>query len=104
MADDVSKRNLTHVPKVLDISVSLRATPFSTAILRALCQEEGLGIPLTVKTLEEIPLYNEDLDTDPPQTAIAELSYEVQASDGVVIATPEFNHGMSGGLVQGAES
>ena len=93
-----NKRNSADVPNILAISGSLRAGSFSTAILRALRQEEHLGIRLTVKTLEDIPLYNEDLDTDPPLTSIAELRKEVQASDGVVIATPEYNHGMPGVL------
>jgi chromate reductase len=98
MANEANKRNLADMPKVLAVSGSLRAMSFSTAILRALSQEEHLGITLTVKTLEEIPLYNEDLDTDPALTPIAELRKEVQASDGVVIATPEYNHGMPGVL------
>lgn len=98
MANYAKKRNMADVPKVLAVSGSLRATSFSTAIFRALSQEEHLGIALTVKTLEDIPLYNEDLDTDPPLTSIAELRNEVQASDGIVIATPEYNHGMPGVL------
>ena len=98
MANDANKRNLADVPKVLAVSGSLRAMSFSTAILRALSQEEHLGITLTVKTLEDIPLYNEDLDTAPALTPVAELRNEVQASDGVVIATPEYNHGIPGVL------
>ena len=98
MANDANKRNLADVPKVLAVSDSLRAASFSTAILRALSQEEHLGITLTVNTLEDIPLYSEDFDTDPPLTPIAELRIEVQASDGVVIATPEYTHGMPGVL------
>ena len=93
-----NKRNFTDLPNVLAISGSLREASFSTAILRALSQEEHLGVTLTVKTLEDIPLYNEDLDTDPPLTPVAELRNEVQASDGVVIATPEYNHGLPGVL------
>ena len=93
-----NKRNSADVPNILGVSGSLRASSFSTAILRALSQEEHLGITLTVRTLEDIPLYNEDLDTDPLLTSIAQLRKEVQASDGVVIATPEYNHGMPGVL------
>ena len=90
--------NSADVPNILGVSGSLRASSFSTAILRALSREEHLGITLTVRTLEDIPLYNEDLDTDPLLTPIAQLRKEVQASDGVVIATPEYNHGMPGVL------
>ena len=93
-----NKRNSADVPNILGVSGSLRASSFSTAILRALSQEEHLGVNLTVKTLEDIPLYNEDFDTDPLLTPIAQLRKEVQASDGIVIATPEYNHGMPGVL------
>lgn len=98
MTNYVNKRSLAAFPKVLALSGSLRTASFSTAILRALSHEQNLGITLTVKTLEDIPLYNEDRDTDPPLTSIAELRKVVQASDGIVIATPEYNHGMPGML------
>ena len=98
MTNYANKTHLADLPKILALSGSLRAASFSTAILRALTQEQHLGISMTVKTLEDIPLYNEDLDTDPPLVPIAELRNEVQASDGVVIATPEYNHGMPGVL------
>ena len=93
-----NKRYLADPPKILGVSGSLRAASFSTAILRALSREDNLGITLTVKTLEDIPPYNEDLDTEPPLRPIAELRNEVQASDGVVIVTPEYNHGVPGVL------
>ena len=80
MTKYANKRNLADVPKILALSGSLRAASFSTAILRALNQEQHLGISLTVKTLEDTPLYNKELDTDPPLTPIAELRNEVQAT------------------------
>ena len=98
IASAPDNRSTAELPKVLAVSGSLRAASFSTAILRALSQEEHLGIALTIKTLENIPLYNEDLDTDPQLRPIAELRNEVQACDGVVIATPEYNHGIPGVL------
>ena len=63
---NTSKRGLSKKPlKILAISGSLRAASFSTAILHAISREEYPGITLSVKTLEDVPLYNEDLDTDP---------------------------------------
>ncbi len=84
--------------KVLAISGSLRKASVSTSFLKGLALQEYHDIALSVRTLEGIPLYNEDLDTDPPLASIAILRDEVRSSDGVVIATPEYNHGVPGVL------
>ncbi len=49
-------------------------------------------------TLETIPLYNEDLDCEPALPAIVGLRTAIAESDGVIIATPEYNHGIPGVL------
>ncbi len=84
--------------RILAISGSLRAASFSTAILKAMGREAFPDVTMSVKTLEGIPLYNEDLDTEPALTPIARMRTEVFESDGVVIATPEYNHGLPGVL------
>ena len=84
--------------RVLAISGSLRAASFSTTILRALDHQHFPGIAMSLKTLEDIPLYNQDLDTEPALSPVAILRAEVQSSDGLVIATPEYNHGIPGVL------
>ncbi len=43
---------------------------------------------IAARTLEDISLYNEDLDIVPELSSIARLRADVAASDGVVIATP----------------
>ncbi len=83
--------------KMLAISGSLRAASFSTDILRAMSQEFA-DLTIAVRTLEGIPLYNEDLDIEPALVPIAEIRAEIRESDGVVIATPEYNHGIPGVL------
>lgn len=90
----LSRRSL----RVLAISGSLREASFSTAILKALGREKFPDITIAVRTLEGIPLYNEDLDTKPALPAIEEMRAEVSRSDGVLIATPEYNHGIPGVL------
>ncbi len=95
---DTESNLLSRPLKVLAISGSLRSASFSTAILRALSHEEFPDLTIAVKTLEGIPLYNEDLDCEPALASIAEMRVEVRESDGVVFATPEYNHGMPGVL------
>lgn len=84
--------------RLLGISGSLRAESFSTALLKSLSKRAAPASELTIRTLEDIPLYNEDLDVEPALPAVAKLRAAIAESDGVVIATPEYNHGIPGVL------
>ncbi len=84
--------------RILGISGSLRSASFSTAILRVLAKRASSEIDLQVVTLEDIPLYNEDLDTEPGIPSVAALKQRVSSSDAVLIATAEYNHGVPGVL------
>jgi chromate reductase len=49
-------------------------------------------------TLKDIPLYSEDLDRDPEIPEVATFKKLIAESDGVLIATPEYNHDVPGVL------
>ncbi|MGI9375661.1 MAG: NADPH-dependent FMN reductase [Tsuneonella suprasediminis] len=83
---------------LLGISGSLRAGSFSTAILRTLQSEMPEGVTLTLHPLGDVPLYNQDLDTDQPPAGVAALREAIARADGLVIVTPEFNYGLPGVL------
>ena len=53
---------------------------------------------IDVMTLEEIPFYNEDLDCPPGLPAVENMKKLIAESDGVLIATPEYNHRIPGVL------
>lgn len=84
--------------RIVGISGSLRMASFSTSILKLLAERAAPAIQIQVVTLESIPLYNEDLDTKPGIPAVADLKRIITESDGVLIATPEYNHGVPGVL------
>ncbi len=84
--------------RLVGISGSLRRLSYSTGILHALAEKVRDTVDLQVVTLEDVPLYNEDLDTDPAIPAVAALKRRVVDSDGVVFSTPEYNHGLPGVL------
>ena len=88
----------TEPVRLLGISGSLRAASFSTAILQAVQAQLTPGTELRLMTLETIPLYNEDQDRQPALPSIAAFRSSIDGSDAVVIATPEYNHGMPGVL------
>jgi chromate reductase, NAD(P)H dehydrogenase (quinone) len=84
--------------RIVGISGSLRRESFSTTLLNILAEEALPTIEMRVSTLEEIPLYNEDLDRDPEIPAVAAFKRIIAESDGVLIATPEYCHGIPGVL------
>jgi len=84
--------------RIAGISGSLRRASFSTALLKILAEKALPAIEIQVVTLEDIPLYNEDLDRKPEVPAVAAFKRVIAESDGVLIATPEYNHGIPGVL------
>jgi chromate reductase, NAD(P)H dehydrogenase (quinone) len=92
-------KNKDRVPlSIVGISGSLRKASFSTQILRVLATKSAPAIHVRLVTLEEIPPYNEDLDTTTGVPAVNALKGLISASDGVLISTPEYNHGIPGVL------
>ena len=84
---------------ILGISGSLRAGSYNTKLLNASARMLGgeAGATLDVATLHGIPLYDGDLETSegsPP--AVRELKARILASNGLLLATPEYNNGIPG--------
>ena len=48
--------------------------------------------------LHAVPLYNEDDDGEEAPESVGTLRSAIEASDGVIMISPEYNHGMSGVL------
>jgi chromate reductase, NAD(P)H dehydrogenase (quinone) len=84
--------------RIVGISGSLRRASFSTSLLMVLAKRAAPSIDIQVVTLEDIPLYNEDLDQNPEIPSVAAFKKLIVESDGVLIATPEYNHGVPGVL------
>src|ERR1700733_8144312 len=84
--------------RVVGISGSLRRASFSTSLLKVLAEKSAPAIAMQVVTLEDIPLYNEDLDQTPEILSVAAFKKIIAESDGVLITTPEYNHGVPGVL------
>ena len=83
--------------RLLGLSGSLRAGSFNTALLRAAQSRLPPGVALEVTTLHGIPLYDGDLEArEGVPAAVAALKDKIAASDGVLLATPEYNNGIPG--------
>ena len=88
------------VVRLLGISGSIRRGSCSTAILEALrlrLAKHGRA-EMTLFGLEDIPPYNGDLDGDTPPQPVRALKHAIQTSTGIVLCSPEYNHGISGVL------
>jgi chromate reductase len=85
-------------PRLLGISGSLRKASTNTAILKALAEAVSDKATLDIFPLNDIPLYDQDIDVEPSLPAVAAFREAVVAADGVVISSPEYNYGMSGVL------
>ncbi|MDB5773871.1 MAG: NADPH-dependent reductase [Herbaspirillum sp.] len=83
--------------KIVGISGSIRHESANTAILKALKERLAGRVHLDLVSLAEVPLYNEDLEQSPPPE-IVKLRDAVRNANGMIIGTPEYNHGMSGVL------
>ena len=85
--------------RLLGISGSLRKGSYNTALLRAASEHLPQGTTLEIATLHEIPLYDGDVEAASGVPAsVTALKEKVVASDGVLLATPEYNNGIPGVL------
>ena len=83
---------------ILAISGSLRAASFNTRLLRAAAALAPQGVTITIHDgVGDLPLYNQDLEAEPP-APVAALRAAIGAADGLLIASPEYNHSLSGVL------
>ena len=79
---------------ILGFSGSTRDASFNTRILRALPSLAPAGVDVVPFDVAQIPFYNQDLEDDLP-ASVASLRSAVAAADGIVIASPEYNHSYS---------
>jgi NAD(P)H-dependent FMN reductase len=84
--------------KILAISGSLRAASINAALLRAAKRlaDPDIGIEIYAE-LGVLPLFNPD---DDPQAlvAVSRLRQQIMTADALLIASPEYAHGITGSL------
>lgn len=83
--------------RIIALSGSLRRHSYNTALARALAARAPEGCVIEVATPIGIPLYDGDLETEHgiPQ-AVEALKESIVESDGLILATPEYNQGLPG--------
>jgi chromate reductase, NAD(P)H dehydrogenase (quinone) len=89
---------MSHTYRLLGISGSLRAGSFSTAVLTALAEATAAQASYDYADIGGLPHFNQDLYVDPLPAAVQHLRNQIAEAEGIVISSPEFNHGMPGVL------
>jgi chromate reductase len=85
--------------RILGIAGSLRAQSLNRSLLEAARKLAPEGVEIEPFALDEIPLYNQDLDTDERRpAAVARFQEAIREADALLIATPEYNHSIPGVL------
>ncbi len=87
--------------QLVGISGSLRKGSFNTMLLKAAAHLLPTDVSMEIISIENIPLYNADLDLPSakkrPET-IEHFRKMLTDSDGILIASPEYNYSIPGGL------
>jgi chromate reductase, NAD(P)H dehydrogenase (quinone) len=82
--------------RVLGVAGSLRLGSLNRALLRAAVKLAPSGMTIDTFDLNDVPLYNGDVEAagDPP--GVAAFKDAIRAADAVLFVTPEYNHGVPG--------
>jgi len=83
--------------RILALAGSLRAASLNRCLLDVAQQLAPPRLRLErFDWLDEVPLYNGDLDGEPPVPGVRTLREAIRAADGLLIASPEYNHSIPG--------
>lgn len=90
---------MTHPLSLVTLCGSLRTASYNAALLRFLPEVFSKQVTLTPLEWRGLPVYDADDEAANgiPEQAKA-LQRAIRASDGLIIASPEYNHGMPGGI------
>lgn len=83
---------------IVAISGSYRAASFNHALLRAAAAQAPGGVSITIHDIRDLPFYDGDLEAAGDPVQVEALKGAIADADAVLIATPEYNGGVPGGL------
>lgn len=82
----------------LGFAGSLRRASYNRGLIRAAVDLAPDGIVMDVFDLAALPLYNQDVEDAGEPAAVAAFKRAIAQADALLVATPEYNHGVPGVL------
>ncbi|WP_372634798.1 NADPH-dependent FMN reductase [Fodinibius sp.] len=82
--------------EILAFAGSLRKGSYNKALLRAAKELAPESLNIQIFDLEGIPLYNADVEAQGDPKRVSEFKETIREAEGLLIATPEYNHGVPG--------
>src|SRR5262249_28360046 len=83
---------------VVAFAGSLRRGSYNSALLRETKELAPPMLHIVIDELDAIPLYNGDIEAAGAPPSVVQLRDAVRQSDALLIATPEYTHGVPGVL------
>ena len=81
---------------IVSFAGSLRKGSISRRLLRSSIELTPSTMTITELEIEEVPMFNADLEDEGTPKVVVGLKKSVAASDGLLIVTPEYNNGIPG--------
>jgi chromate reductase len=98
MDDSGTMPTIARVFNVVGFAGSLRRGSYNRALLRAATELAPSALHIVIHELDDIPLYNGDVEAAGAPSTVVQLRDAIRKADGLLIATPEYNHGVPGVL------
>jgi chromate reductase len=83
--------------RILGIAGSIRQDSYNRSALKAAASLAPEGATVEVFDIKDIPIYNQDLETEAPQ-AVVDLKNKIREADAILFVTPEYNYSVPGVL------
>src|SRR5690625_1613003 len=80
---------------ILAIHGRLRKDPYNQSLLRAARDLAPETMKVEFFDLEGIPFFNADVEAEGDPDYVKKFKKAIRKADGILVATPEYNYGMS---------
>lgn len=82
--------------RILAVAGSLRAASYNRSLVAAAQRLAPEDMSIEIFDLAPVPLYNGDVEAQGDPDGVAAFKTAIRAADGLLFATPEYNHGVAG--------
>jgi len=94
MDDSGKMGTAARVFNIVGFAGSLRRDSYNRALLREAVKLAPAALHIAIHELDAIPLYNGDVEAAGAPASVVQLRDAIRNADGLLIATPEYSHGV----------